>query len=852
MSRSLFVHKTTPLATLISRSMVAALAILMLGVFFHTYQVSSRLIIQEVIRTSNQNANLVQSFFDSRLTSLAIQQDSSAKSETLIRALQQQSSHEIEQYFLSLDRSDSLPMADFRFISSVTQPIWDDGYAPFYGLMEASFSDIIQHVGFSRHWQLLTLPSLLGPTSILVRRTEIVDTSSGESLGFLYSNLVLNNNFSLTDSLRQHSEIEQLVLTNQQHVLASTVTTQQSYQVEDVLREGNQDYDWYGQFIVSRIPLVIDGVATSLDLYVVQSNHSALTLRDSYFWATLMVVLAIITAFIGFRWWLQRKIEMEMKRLIDYSDQVVELRQGVRFTGLDILEFDHLGRALEMTFAQLVEQEKQFEDLFNFSLSPTLLWTAQGGLIRMNPSAETYFLAAHSQEQSLLSDLKPQLIIAVQQAAIGNRVDDFRTEFAGQTILWSLSPITIEQRIVSVITQGKDITSLVEAEKQSDLARQHAEQAAQLRGDFLAKMSHELRTPLNGILGASQLLQQTTLQQEQKELVHVLSSGGEHLLAVLNDILDFSKIEQGKFQFQKRPFLLADMVSAIYGIYHPLCREKGIELIVICDVEQDLFINSDQTRLNQILFNLLNNAVKFTAQGRIQLELVIRDPDSNHSELAVTLQDTGIGIASEDLERIFEPFTQVESTTTRQYGGSGLGLSIVKSLVDLLDGKISVRSSLGQGTCFHLCFPIELQKETLQQSPTQLSPDRYDLFKRSIKALIVEDNHTNAFILQAFCKKYQIEVDWVTDGLQAIESVKEHHYDMILMDNQLPYLGGVDATRIIRQEMQCVVPIFACTADGLEETQQAFIEAGANYVLIKPLKQETFYQALCFLAQQID
>ncbi|TNF22747.1 MAG: response regulator, partial [Vibrionaceae bacterium] len=370
-----------------------------------------------------------------------------------------------------------------------------------------------------------------------------------------------------------------------------------------------------------------------------------------------------------------------------------------------------------------------------------------------------------------------------------------------------------------------------------------AEESARVRADFLAKMSHELRTPLNGILGVSQLLKRTVKEKEQAEQVNVLCSSGEHLLAVLNDILDFSKIEQGKFRIQKTHFPLVDVVSAIERIYRPLCREKGLDLSIDSNIDQTMIVNADQVRLNQILFNLLNNAVKFTHQGAISIQLNLLQ-EAGDTRLSISVMDTGIGIRDADLNIIFEPFVQAESTNTREYGGSGLGLAIVHSLIEMLGGTVQVSSTFGVGTRFNIELPMERVTSEKQSIERKEAASRYELFDGSIHVLLVEDNHTNAFIAQAFCKKYGMVVDWVTDGLQAIEKVKEQRYDLILMDNQLPYLDGVDATRIIKQEMGLEIPVYACTADGVVETQQAFMSAGAEYVIVKPIKEDTLHKAL--------
>ncbi|HDV5405977.1 TPA: transporter substrate-binding domain-containing protein [Vibrio cholerae] len=320
-------------------------------------------------------------------------------------------------------------------------------------------------------------------------------------------------------------------------------------------------------------------------------------------------------------------------------------------------------------------------------------------------------------------------------------------------------------------------------------------------------------------------------------------SSGEHLLAVLNDILDFSRLEQGKFRIQKNEFRLKELVCAIDRIYRPLCNEKGLELVVNSNITTAAIVRSDQIRINQILFNLLNNAIKFTHQGSIRVELQLIEGDPL-AQLVIQVVDTGIGIREQDLTVIFEPFMQAESTTTREYGGSGLGLTIVHSLVEMLSGQLHVSSEYGIGTRFEIQLPIELVEKP--DAPQQLlpAPEPQPLFDKTLRVLLVEDNHTNAFIAQAFCRKYGLDVSWVTDGLQAIEELKIHDYDLVLMDNQLPYLDGVETTRTIKKVLHLPVVVYACTADGLEETRQAFFHAGAEYVLVKPLKEQTLHKAL--------
>ncbi len=835
------VKQKKKIASFISHAIVTALGILIVAVLFQSYQISSRLIAQEVMRTSKQTSSLIQSLFDFRLSTLEIHQDSSAKSVTLVQVLHSRVSQELDEYFQTVDQLELQNTPDIRFITTQNQLLWDDGNSQFYGIEPAELSKIIRRVSISNNWHLIKASSELGPTYLLARRSSIVDPKTGEVLGFLYASIVLNDNYALIATIKDSSNSQNLILAVNDHILASTLNGDELYSSKDIIR--TQPNEALGeQNIVSQISLELEGVPTYLSIYAVQSNKNALKLRDSYyFWIVFALIVMMVVTFIT-RWWLHRQIKREIDDLMSYTYKVAMQGRDYVFPGSSVYEFDHFGRTLENTFQRLAEQEKQFEDLFNFSLSPIILWSTDGHILRMNPAAQKQLIVRHGSNKTTFNSLEEQLIPDIKASAHGEVVQEVMTEVDGKVFRWSLSPIVVENHIESIIAQGQDVTSFAEAEKQSQSARKEAEESARVRADFLAKMSHELRTPLNGILGISQLLKSSVTTEEQIRQVNVLCSSGEHLLAVLNDILDFSKIEQGQFRMSYSEFYLVDIVSAIRQIYAPMCEEKEITLEVQSDIEEGVIVESNQVRLNQILYNILNNALKFTCEGKIKVFFSLSFGETN--QLNVVISDTGIGIKESDLEMIFEPFMQAEATTTREYGGSGLGLAIVRSLVEMLGGTISVESTLGKGTSFNIYLPMEVVSRRKEYKSKDDSDDRFKLFNKTLRLLLVEDNHTNAFIAQAFCKKYGMEVEWVTDGIQAIEKLKQHKYDLVLMDNQLPFLDGVDATGEIKKVLKLDTPVFACTADGMETTQQAFLEAGAEYVIVKPIQEDNLYIAL--------
>lgn len=834
------------IASFISHAIVVALGTLIIMVLFQSYQISSRLIAQEVMRTSKQTSSLIQSLFDFRLATLQIHQDSSAKNATLVQAIHSGKEEELDQYFLTVDQLELSNTPDIRFITNQKEMLWDDGNSQFYGIETKELGKIVRRVSISSNWHLIKSPSLLGPTYLLVRRSSIVDPSTGEVLGFLYVSIVLNDNYALIETIKDNSNAQNLVLAVDEDILSSTLNGNDLYDERDIIHSvAGEALD--EENIVSKTMLELEGVPTYLAVFSVQSNQNALKLRDSYYFWIVFALIALLGVTIVTRWWLHKRIKHEIDQLMSYTHKVAVQGKEYFFPGSAIYEFDHFGRTLENTFQRLAEQEKQFEDLFNFSLSPIILWSTEGYIIRMNPAAQKEFIGAKGESKRSFRALEKQLLPDIQSAATGELSKEVMTEIDKKVFRWNISPIVIENKIESIITQGQDVTSFAEAEKQSRLARKEAEESARVRADFLAKMSHELRTPLNGILGVSQLLKRSVSSPEQIEQLNVLCSSGEHLLAVLNDILDFSKIEQGQFRISPSEFPLINVVSAIEQIYKPMCHEKNLAFEIETDITEGVVVNSNQVRLNQILYNIINNALKFTSEGSIHVRISLQH--ANPDQLYVTVKDTGIGIRESDLKLIFEPFMQAEPTTTREYGGSGLGLAIVHSLVEMLGGSIQVKSEFGQGTEFSVTLPIEVISQQGISDEKQEDTKRFALFDKPLKALLVEDNHTNAFIARAFCEKYGMDVDWVKDGLQAIDKAKTQQYDIIFMDNQLPFLDGVDATKVLKKEMQLSTPVFACTADGMESTQQAFMAAGAEYVIVKPIREESLYQALVHYKQ---
>ncbi|EGQ7892291.1 TPA: response regulator [Vibrio parahaemolyticus] len=365
-----------------------------------------------------------------------------------------------------------------------------------------------------------------------------------------------------------------------------------------------------------------------------------------------------------------------------------------------------------------------------------------------------------------------------------------------------------------------------------------AERAAKAKSSFLAAMSHELRTPMNGVLGISQLIAEETKELVTKEHIKVILDSGQHLMTILNDILDFSKVEENKLELEKAPFHLEQVLTPVCSAIQPLIDEKSIDLIVENDVPNNTEFTGDCARLRQILFNLAGNAVKFTNEGHV---LIRTELNSEDKHLLIIVSDTGIGIAPDKQGRVFNSFEQADSSTTRRFGGTGLGLAIVKKLTELMGGSITLKSVEGVGTQFIVTLPIpwnESEKPSPQHTPVQTRSTQ------NLRILLAEDNRVNALVAKGFCEKLGHAVDVAENGLVAVEKARDNDYDLILMDNHMPEMNGVEATRFIREKLGVKTLLFAYTADVFREAHDHFIAAGADHVLTKPLQRESFADAL--------
>jgi PAS domain S-box-containing protein len=378
------------------------------------------------------------------------------------------------------------------------------------------------------------------------------------------------------------------------------------------------------------------------------------------------------------------------------------------------------------------------------------------------------------------------------------------------------------------------------------LARDKAEEATRAKSLFLATMSHELRTPLSGIIGMLQLGLRETMPPQALARVSLALGNAESLLAIINDILDFSKIEAGKMGFESVDFDLREMIGSLVELLDLRAQEEGLSLLSDVDANVPRWLRGDPMRLRQILLNLIGNALKFTEVGTVAVRVTCGSTETGRLLLEIEVEDTGIGISQEAQQRLFSSFEQADLTTTRKYGGTGLGLTITRALVDGMAGEITLRSAPGQGSTFRVSLPVALG------APVEVGPEEaFAPFDCRLNVLCAEDGHTNRVIVQAFVQGLGHDVSFVENGLQAVERCAEENFDLILMDGRMPVMDGLAAARAIRAGgigrtwvLDPQIHMIALTANATGNDRDLCLEAGMDDFLSKPVDERLLAQAL--------
>jgi CheY-like chemotaxis protein/nitrogen-specific signal transduction histidine kinase len=380
-------------------------------------------------------------------------------------------------------------------------------------------------------------------------------------------------------------------------------------------------------------------------------------------------------------------------------------------------------------------------------------------------------------------------------------------------------------------------------------ARAKAEKANQAKSRFLAMMSHELRTPMNAILGSAQILDAMTLDNEVREHVDTLSTGGETLMAILNDVLDLSKIESGKLEVECTDFDFVKLLNQAKSLWAPRASDKALGLNFHIDNTAPEWIHSDTTRIRQILFNLLSNAIKFTESGAIDVYVKRTGINDGKARLRIAVKDTGIGISPDQREHLFNPFEQADGSITRRFGGTGLGLSISRQLATLLGGKLTVESTPGEGSTF--IFDFEATPCAVPKAKQEPRADK-GAKQRPLCVLVAEDNDMNLKVLRALLKPFPYDLVHAENGAVAVNLAQARAFDLVLMDIQMPQLDGIGATREIRAQEgpNQNIPIIAMTANAMAGDKENYMQAGMTGYVPKPIDARQLYTTIARAAAQ--
>jgi len=552
---------------------------------------------------------------------------------------------------------------------------------------------------------------------------------------------------------------------------------------------------------------------------------------------------------------------------------------------------------------EIEKRQKYLESVLHHTPDAIVTLDAESRITEWNPGAELVF--GYSRDEVLgnnIHDLiagpevREEALILSEKIYAGEKIQQmetirYRKDGSPVNVIMAASPIhvgnekhgvvavytdiTDQKRVEEELKQANEVTE--EMNKELKLAIERAnvlavesELANATKSEFLANMSHEIRTPMNGIIGMTELTLDTELDSEQKDYLNAIQNSADLLMTVINDILDFSKIEAGRLDIEHIDFRLRKCIDETMQHFDPRAKNKGLELMTIVSPDIPDGVVGDPVRLRQIIINLVNNAIKFTDEGGIILEVVTEDETENDIVLHFSVSDSGIGIPEEKQEEIFLAFTQVDGSTTRQYGGTGLGLTICTKLVSMMGGRMWLESlskanknENGGGSIFHFTLQFGLQEDVagspaLKREVKSFSQEMEDEMEtstetgesisiKSLRILLAEDNAINLKLAETLLRKKGWDVVSVTEGQKVLEALKSESFDLILMDVQMPNMDGFEATAVIREQEEtngCHIPVIAMTAHAMKGDREKCLKAGMDDYVSKPMKAVDLYSAI--------
>ncbi len=521
-----------------------------------------------------------------------------------------------------------------------------------------------------------------------------------------------------------------------------------------------------------------------------------------------------------------------------------------------------IGYGVNITERKLIEQkiqlsEKKYRDLFNYSQAIICTHNMKGDFLSANPALLDTL--GYDEDEILSKNLKDLLLpedrdgfdeIYLSSIANNTKVKGiFRILHKSGKKIYLLyqnyKVAATENEDAYIVAFAQDVTDRIKAEKQLKEAKKITEETAKTKEHFLANMSHEIRTPMNGILGITSLLLKTGLNNEQREYLSVIQSSAQNLLTIINDILDLEKVATGRIQLEEIPFDLINKLESVVKLFRVNAAAKGVELTFHNTIGRKLHVKGDPTRLNQVLNNLISNAIKFTHEGEILVKAEVEKELDDFIRLRFAVKDTGIGIDEDKLVKIFQPFTQAYPETSRKYGGTGLGLAITKNLIELQGGSIWVDSKPRKGSTFYFSITYQKSKEGDMPANTVEKQIRNDLGK--LKVLLAEDNEVNQLLAKSILQYWGFDSEIATTGNEVLQLLQQEDFDVILMDIQMPEKSGLEAAREIRNlndNRKKNIPIIALTANALRGEEKKYIAAGMNDYLTKPFKEVELYEVI--------
>lgn len=523
-----------------------------------------------------------------------------------------------------------------------------------------------------------------------------------------------------------------------------------------------------------------------------------------------MLILMLTLVHLKSKFYLENRIKEELLRTI-----VSKTEDGIFLTDFEGFIYEANARALDMFGYSLKEiTGKNFSEFRKYDLSDEEDSNGVRQLLRNK---------FWNSELELKTDTGKEFYAFVSITWIHR--------FGKEYLLYKVSDISQRKQNEAEIIEARDL----------------AQAATAAKSEFLATMSHEIRTPMNGVLGMTNIMMQSSLDDDQRNYLSTIKKSGESLLELLNDILDFSKIESGKMQLEQRSFTLKELVFDVCNLLKSNAERKGLELKLNFETELPAQLIGDSTKIRQVLVNLVGNAIKFTQSGEVDFSI---DETDDLKFIKFSVKDTGIGIQKEEINRLFQSFTQLDSSTTRKFGGTGLGLAICKSLVEMMGGQIWVESSLGKGSTFYFTIPRLVDESVVEESHVFIAEKNEIKIHEnqalsSLRVLLAEDNLVNQQVGILILKSMGVIAEVAENGKDVQKALAKSDFDLILMDVHMPEMDGIETTRWIRSQVKYdAMEIIALTANAFDEDRERCISCGMNAFLTKPMNPEELLEVL--------